>query len=201
MKGWRIVLVLVLLGVGAAAFWMSRSQPGQADAGEDGAAPVAYDYEASDVVLRQMGPDGRMAFQIEAMEITQLPDSGKVTARGLTMYHDPPGTEPGGPNRLTLTADSGELPVEGGVVTLTGKVRARGVPKGRRTQMTIATESLRYDMATQELSNDDLFRLNMGGIRVEGRRLRANLQTGQVNFENLKGNVNLDAAADDSRSR
>ncbi len=84
--------LLVLLGAGAAAFWISRSPPDQSQAGQDENAPqAAYDYEASDVVMRQMGPDGRMAFQIEAREITQLPDSGRITARGLTLYHDPPG--------------------------------------------------------------------------------------------------------------
>jgi LPS export ABC transporter protein LptC len=191
MKGWHVAIALVLVAAGGAAFWMSRSQTGDADAGVDDTTPVAYDYEANDVVLRQMGADGRMAFQIEAKEITQLPDTGKVTARGITLYHDPPDTEPGGPNRLTLTADSGELPVEGGVVTLTGKVRAHGVPKGKRTEMTIATESLRYDMNTQELSTDEYFRLTMGGIRAQGRRLQANLQTGDVKFDDVKGDVNV----------
>ncbi len=194
MRGWRVVILLVLLAAGAAAYWMSRSQPGEADTAQDDTAPVAYDYEASDVVLRQMGPDGRLAFQIEAKEITQLPDSGKVTARGLTMYHDPPGTEPGGPNRLTLTADNGELPVEGGVVTLTGKVRAHGVPKGKRVQMTIATESLRYDTTTQELSTDDFFRLTMGGIRANGRGLKANLGTGEVGGLDLSADLKMESA-------
>jgi LPS export ABC transporter protein LptC len=190
MKGWRIAIVLLLLGAGAAAFWMSRSQPeGEADPGDN--APVAYDYEANDVVLRQMDPAGRMAFQIEAKEITQLPDTGTVNARGITLYHDPPGTEPGGPNRLTLTADSGELPVEGGVVTLTGKVRAHAIPKGKRAPMTIATESLRYDMNTQELSTEDSFRLTMGSIRMTGTNLKANLQTGDVKADHPKGDVNV----------
>lgn len=194
MRGWRVAIVLLLLAAGGGAFWMSRSQTGDADTSVDDTAPVAYDYEANDVVLRQMGPDGRMAFQIEAKEITQLPDTGKVTARGVTLYHDPPDTEPGGPNRLTLTADRGELPVEGGVVTLTGKVRAHGVPKGKRAQMTIATESLRYDMATQELSTDDFFRLSMGGIHMQGRGLRANLKTSQVNATDLSGDVKTQSA-------
>jgi LPS export ABC transporter protein LptC len=195
MRGWRLILLLVLLAAGSAGYWILRSQPEPADAGED-AAQVAYDYEANDVVMRQMDPDGRMAFQIEAKAITQLPDSGRVTARGLTMYHDPPGTEPGGPNRLTLTADSGELPAEGGVVTLTGNVRAHGIPKGKRTAMTITTERLRYDMTTQELStgSDEFFRLTMGGIRTQGKGLKANLRTSQISAGEISADVKLEDA-------
>ena len=125
MRGWRIAIVLLLLGAGAAAFWMSRSEPGDGDASADDTAPVAYDYEANDVVMRQMGPDGRMAFQIEAKEITQLPDTGKVTARGITLYHDPPGTEPGGPNRLTLTADNDKI-IDGNVLFYPDTFDVRG---------------------------------------------------------------------------
>jgi LPS export ABC transporter protein LptC len=184
MRGWRLILLLVLLAVGAAGFWILRSQPEPAEAGED-TAQVAYDYQANDVVMRQMGPDGRLAFQIEAREITQLPDSGRITARGLTLYHDPPGTEPGGPNRWTLTADSGELPAEGGVVTLAGKVRAHGIPVGTTAAITVATERLRYDMTAQELSiaSDDQFQLTWGGTRVQGRGLNANLRSGDVKIE------------------
>jgi LPS export ABC transporter protein LptC len=194
MKGWRAILLLVLLAVGGAAIWILRSQPDQQDAGDTDAAQVAYDYEASDVVMRQMGPDGRMAFQIEAKQITQLPDSGRITAHGLTLYHDPPGTEPGGPNRLTLTADSGELPAEGGVVTLTGKVLAHGIPKGKRSEMTITTESLSYDMATQELSSEVSYRLTMGGFRAQGEGVKANLSTEEIKAGPLKGNLTDDGA-------
>lgn len=189
MKGWRILLLLVVLGAGAAAFWLSRTpDQGNADDSAD-AAQLAYDYEANDVVLRQMGPDGRLAFQIEAKEITQEPDSGRISASGITMYHDPPGTEPGGPDRWTLTAEKGELPAEGGVVTLTGKVRAQGVLGKNRTQMTVATERLRYDMTAQVLSVDegDAYRLTYGSMRAQGRGLSANIKTSDVKMGSASG--------------
>jgi LPS export ABC transporter protein LptC len=120
MRSWRLILLVVLFSTGAAALWFGSSRHGDGSRSGQAAetSQVAYDYEAHDVVLRQMGPDGRLAYQIEAREINQLPDSGRIAARGLTMYRDPPGTEPSGRSRWTVTADSGEVPADGGVVTL-----------------------------------------------------------------------------------
>ncbi len=184
MRSWRVI-VLLLLALAAAGVWFVRTrQQNQTQAGPADEAPqAAYDYEAHDVVLRQMGPDGSMSFQVEAKEITQLPNNGRITARDLTVYHDPPGTEPGGPNRWTLTADYGDLPAEGGVITLTGKVRAHGIPVGGTTAMTIATEHLRYDPAAQELSNDDAVQLTWDCNIMQGRALRANIGTSDVTLE------------------
>ncbi len=66
--------------------------------------------------------------------------------------------------------------------------------------MTIATESLRYDMTTQELSSNDFFRLTMGGIRAQGQGVKANLGTGEVKTGNLKGNLKMDPAARDGNA-
>ena len=181
MKPWRVI-ILLLLAVAAAALWVRhRGNEQQARSSQDAAATqVAYDYEAHDVVLRQMGPDGRLAFQIEARQITQLPDSGRISAQGLTLHHDPSGAGPDGPNRWTLTADSGELPAEGGVVTLAGNVRAQGVPVGGRTQVTFATDSLRYDMDTQELCSDGEVQLTFGSNTTRVQGLCFNVQTNEA---------------------
>jgi LPS export ABC transporter protein LptC len=187
MRGVRIFALLVLLGLGTAAawFWNVRQMEQGQGAGGGEAPQAAYDYEAHQVVMRQMDPNGRLTFQVEARQITQLPDSGRVTALGLTLYHDPPGTAVGGPNRWTLTADRGELPAEGGVVMLSGHVRAHGIPVEGRSALTITTQSLRYDMATQELSSDEVVQFSRGsnGIQGEGRGLRANIRTGRLELE------------------
>jgi LPS export ABC transporter protein LptC len=187
MRAGRVIALMSLLALGAAAFWFwNQKQKEQAQGAQAGDAPqAAYDYEAHNVVMRQMDPNGRLTFQIEARQITQLPDSGRVTALGLTLYHDPPGTPVGGPNRWTLTADRGELPAEGGVVMLSGHVRAHGIPVEGRSALTLTTESLRYDMASQELSSDELVQFSRGsnGIQGEGRGLRANIRTGRLELE------------------
>lgn len=180
MRSWRLVVLLLLFSAGAAALWFGSTGRGD---GSRTAQPAessraAYDYEANDVVLRQMGPDGRLTFQIEARQITQLPDSGRVIAGTLTLYHDPPGTPVGSPHRWTLTADRGELPAEGGVVTLSGKVHARSIPVGALAELKIATDHLRYDMATQELGSDETVRLDWGNRHMRCGAMRANITTG-----------------------
>jgi len=185
MRIWPLLFLLLLLAAGGAAVWYMRSghapQARQDNAGES--PEVAYAYEAHDVVLRQMGPDGRQAYQVEARSITQRPDNGRISAQTLTLYHDPPGTEIGGPNRWTLTADSGDLPAEGGVITLAGHVRAHGLLVGSSAEMTLATDHLRYDPSTQELSSDDEVRLTWGDNVETGRGLRANIRTSEVQIE------------------
>ncbi len=185
MKSWRVILLLVLLALGGFAFWYARMPHGASSQAEQaaGTPPVAYDYEAHNVVLRQMDPNGRLAFQVEAKEVTQLPDSGRITARGVTMYHDPPGTEIAGPNRWTLTANNGELPAEGGVVTLSGAVRAHGLPIGGKAEITVATEHLRYDPDTQELTSDDDVQMQWAGNTYSGKGMRANIRTSDVELK------------------
>jgi LPS export ABC transporter protein LptC len=184
MKRLRLTILVVVLVLVAGAIWWSGA--GRSRPGEDTAATqdtVAYDYEARDVVLRQMGPDGQLQFQIEAKEIRQLPDSGRMTATGLTMTHDPPGTAPGGPNRWTMTADSGELPSDGGVVTLTGNVRANGRPaEGNQQEMRFAADHLSYNLDTQDVTSDDMVNWEWGRSKGRGRGLKANIRTGDVHL-------------------
>jgi LPS export ABC transporter protein LptC len=185
MRAWRLIVLLLLLATGAAGLWYAKSH--LPDAGQSGTAQadqqVAYDYEAHEVVLRQMDPDGRLSFQVEAREITQLPASGRMVAKTLTLFHDPPGTVVGGANRWTLTADSGDLPALGGVVTLSGHVRAHGLPVGGRSPISIATEHLRYDMTKQELSSDVPVQMDWGGKKMRCDKVQANIATGAVTLE------------------
>lgn len=185
MKPLRIFLIIALLALGAGAVWIARQSGGSANTVETADAPpdVAYDYEAHDVVVRQMGVDGQLQYQIDAAEIHQEPDTGQIAARALTLYHDPPGTEPGGPNRWTLTADTGVLPAGDGIVTLAGTVRAQGRPAQGKAALSVATERMRYDIHKQEISSDTNVSLNWGGNRLNGRSLRANVRTGDVALE------------------
>jgi hypothetical protein len=94
--------VLVVLVIGAGAFWLSGADGGRNPGGATRETPdVAYDFEAREVVVQQLGEDGQPLYQLEAAQIAQLPDDGKVLATGLTMHHDPAGTTAGGPYRWT----------------------------------------------------------------------------------------------------
>jgi len=180
MRAGRLIILLLLLAGAAAAFWFGRGGNENRAGDDQGTSQVAYDYEAREVVLRQMGPDGRLAFQIEARQITQLPDSGRITAEGLKLHHDPSGTEPGGPNRWTLTADRGDLPAEGGIIIFEGNVRAEGIPVGSRTKVTFAAAHLQYDMDKQELCSNDQVQLTRGSNVMSSRGLCFNIRTNEV---------------------
>lgn len=185
MKRTTLLAGLVVLGLGAAAVWLSggRGTTLQPEASETVAA--AYDYQAEGVVVQQMGADGRLQYQLEARDVTQQPQNGEISANGLTLFHDPAGAAPGGTGRWTLTAERGALPTEGGLLRLQGNVRASGRTVEDGVPLRFATERLSYDLERQELTSGDAEVLATwgAGSTVRGRQLRANIKTGVVRLE------------------
>jgi LPS export ABC transporter protein LptC len=180
----RSVLPLALLVAIAIAVWYRTGGPGSGPATADVAATAAeFDFEAQGVVMRQMDADGRLQYEVVANRIVQLPDGGPVRASGLTLRHDPPGTEEGSANRWVLIAAEAELPAKGGILTLSGQVRVKGLPKDQRTPLELATEAITYDLARQELAADGEVEINQGRSIIRGGGLRANASTGEVALE------------------
>jgi LPS export ABC transporter protein LptC len=157
-----------------------RERQRSGDVQQQQAGP-AYDFEARDVLVRQMDADGRLQYELEARRFAQSASDGEVVAEGLTIHHDPPGTVPGGPHRWTLTANSAQLPADGRVISMVGEVRANGLPRGRRTPVRIATEQLSYDLTEQEVSSDADYEIRWGGIRAVGSGFSYNIDTGNIN--------------------
>jgi LPS export ABC transporter protein LptC len=184
MKPLRIIILVVLLGLGAMAVWVAGRGGGDSQQAEDkGPAAQAYNYEAEDVVLRQMGPDGRLQYQVEAQQIRQEPQSGRIAATGITLYRDPPGEPIGGPQRWTLVADQGELPPDASVILLSGNVRASGRPQQAKALLNATTERLRFDPARDEVTSDAEVALRWGGISARTNGLKVNVRTGVVEIE------------------
>lgn len=179
MKNAFVVLLLIaVLGGGA---WFALRGTGTptalAEAEPDG---DRYDFEAQQVVMRQMDARGRLQYEVEAERIVQLPDRGAVQATTLTLRHDPPGTVTGGDHRWTLNAAEGELPADGRIVRLKGDVRATGVPQGRTTPIGIRTDSLSIDMDSQVVSTDDKVQLSLGRMNARLDSVSANIATGEI---------------------
>lgn len=182
--------VLVVLAVGAGAFWLSGTDRGAAgDRGDERETPdLAYDFEARDVVVQQMDESGRLLYQIEAERIAQLPDNGRIAATGLTMHHDPPGTETAGPYRWTLSAGSAELPADGSAVSFQGNVTARGRLQTNNVDLQLSTEQLDYDLEAGVISSDAEVALGWGkGVTGRGRPLRVNLKQGTTELGYISG--------------
>jgi LPS export ABC transporter protein LptC len=178
----RIALPLLLLVTIAVAVWFRAGGTGSETAEAPGTA-AEFKFEAQGVVMRQMDADGRLKYEVVANRLVQLPDGGPVRASGLTLRHDPPGTAEGSAQRWVLNALEAELPAEGGVLTLSGDVRAKGLPKGQDTPLELATDEIRYDLATQELVAAGEVEVNQGRNIIRGGGLRANASTGEVALE------------------
>lgn len=182
--------VLVVLAVGAGAFWLSGSDRGVGDTPDAarGNPDLTYDFEARDVVVQQMDESGRPLYQLEAERIAQLPDNGRIAATGLTMHHDPAGTPTAGPYRWTLTAQAAELPADGSEVSFEGQVRARGRLQSNNVELDLATETLVYDLRDGEIRSDSEVAVRWGkGVSGSGRPLRVNIKQGTSELGYMSG--------------
>lgn len=189
----KTLVGLLMLAVLGGAVWYALhgrvAAPAATAAGEE---PPRHDFEARGVTLRQLDEAGRLQYEIEAESILQLRDGGAIIASRLTLRHDPPGTEPGSPQRWVLTADEATLPADGGIVTLQGTIRARTTLAGSSDPLLLEAESLSYDMAQQLVSSDGEIRLTRGGINLRGRGLRVNIPDGVVRLESgTNGTITL----------
>jgi LPS export ABC transporter protein LptC len=182
MSKLRLGAVIFVVAVATLAIWVAGNgmRTGRSG-GATGEAPgSAYDYEASDVVVRQMGADGSLQYELSAKQITQQPQGGQITAQDLVMHRDPAGSEPGGPNRLTLRADRADLPEAGGVINLQGNVHAEGRPENSQALFSLATKQLAYNLETQDVSIDRPVDYSWGKSTFHCASLRMNIKLGTV---------------------
>lgn len=185
MKKTYLLGAVFVLALAALAAWLAGTGPSttQTVATETENTDSAYDYDARDVVVRQMGPDGALQYEVVAKQVTQQPRNGRITASELVMHHDPAGTTPGGPRRWTLTANRADLPETGDVISLQGKVRAQGRIKEAEAPVTMAAEQLDYNLTTQDLASDGVVNLTWAGGSMQGRGLRANIKRGVMGLQ------------------
>jgi LPS export ABC transporter protein LptC len=182
MKRVRVLATLFVVAVAGLGIWVASTgtRSGRTATDNSAASSSAYDYEARDVVVRQMGPDGTLQYELTAKKVTQQPKSGQISAEDLVMRHDPAGSVPGGPHRWTLSAKRADLPEPGGAITLNGNVHAEGLPENSRTPLSLATEQLSYDLATQDLSIDTPVDYTRGNSKLHCASVRMNIRLGTV---------------------
>ena len=178
----KAVAGLLVAGAIGAAIWYSMSgSQGSGDAGPAAeAADHARDFEAQDVEVTQMGPDGHVRYRLEAERVAQSLDTGDVRAEELVIHHDPPGTTPGGQNRWTVTANAAELPAQSEILTLSGNVRGRGIPKGRRNPVLFSTPRLSYDVRSQDVESDTEVTIEWGASRFNSQGFKLNINSTEL---------------------
>lgn len=190
MSGLRVVgTIFVVAGTGL-AIWVASSgmRQGRTGSGNEDSPDSAYDYQATDVVVTQMGPDGTLQYELRAKQITQQPRNGQISAQDLVMHRDPPGSPPDGPNRWTMRARSADLPESGDVLVLKGDVHANGLPQNSRVPLELAAEELTYNLQTQELASSKPVDLTRGKSTMNAQTLHMNIRTGDINTGPLKLN-------------
>jgi LPS export ABC transporter protein LptC len=185
MKRVRMLATLFVIAVAALGIWMATTGTRSGRTNTDGSEPAssAYDYEARDVVVKQMGPDGTLQYELTAKQINQQPKNGQISAQDLVIHHDPAGSTPGGPNRWTIRADRADLPEAGTAISLQGKVRAEGRPQNWRAPVLVTTEELTYNLRAQEISTTKEVEITWDGNTYRSRDLRFNIKSGEGNVD------------------
>lgn len=184
-----LIAVLVLAAVAAAAWFGVVRKPEQARVAQ-AVQEDRPDFEAQGVLLRQLDAQGKLQYEIEAERVIQLAN-GDVQASRLSFHHQPPPGSRRKPQRWNLTAENGDFPAEGGIVQLSGNVRAEGREDGDRTPLVITTESLQYDINGEVVTVTAEVDITDGGNNFKGRGARVNIATGIVTVESGHGKISL----------
>jgi len=182
MKRSRLWLGLLVLAVLAAAYLLghSGSTPGVARAREE-AEVLQYNFVASDVVVRQTGDDGKLQYRLQATRVEQRPEDRQISASDLTVHYEPEEAKSAAAGgQWKLTASRAVLPDDGKPLQLRGAVQVTGQPPQASGPVTVNTESLDYDLRTQDINSADIVELRMGTQSLQGRGLHANIRLGTL---------------------
>jgi LPS export ABC transporter protein LptC len=96
------------------------------------------------------------------------------------------GSAAGGPaasGNWTLTAAHAELPGDNRLLKLRGAVQVTGQPPAATAPVTLATQSLDYDLKSQEATSADSVVLHMGTQQLQGTGLHANILLGTFSLD------------------
>jgi LPS export ABC transporter protein LptC len=186
MKRVHWLMGVAAIAVLALAFVLGRggSTPGAAAIREE-TATFKYNFVAHDVLVRQTGSDGKLQYRLEAERVEQRPEDNQISATNLTAHYESPDAkaDPADASHWKLTADHATLPDDGKLLQLRGAVRVTGQPPTASAPVTIATNSLDYDMQTQEITSHELVDMRMGAQRLQGLGLQANIRLSTLRLE------------------
>jgi LPS export ABC transporter protein LptC len=177
VKG-RLLAALGVAAVLGLAFLLGREGQTPGRHQEGAGQPVDFGYVALDTDVVQTGDDGKPLYTLSAARIEQVPGSGDVGARTLTLHYAPDATQ-----QWTLAAREALLPGGGSLLHLMGDVQVRGRPPGSALVALINTQRLDYDTRSQDVSTRDDVRITWGGQQLDARGLTANLKQGQLSLE------------------
>jgi LPS export ABC transporter protein LptC len=173
-------LLAIVAAVGLIIGIMVISAPRREGAGPATAVGLPHDpgYAARNARLVQTGEDGEPLYTLDAAQVEQQPDAGKVDLEQVRLgFRDSTG------NQWNARADRGELAQASGVVELEGSVHVAGVLPDSDQPAEIATEHLDFDTRAQSIATSDPVTLLVSGRELHAQGLIASLKERRVQLE------------------
>ena len=175
---YRLVAMLALLVLIVGIVLLSAPQREASTPATAGAAAHDPGYSSEQARLVQTGADGLPVYTLDAAQIQQLPDQGKVELQQVQMgFRDVNGNEWRG------RAAHGELEQNSGVVQLDGNVHIAGLLPGTKDMAEITTQHLTFDTRSQVVSTSDPVTLVMSGRELDATGLVASLKERRLQLE------------------
>jgi lipopolysaccharide export system protein LptC len=175
---YRLVAVLAALVLIVGIVLLSAPQRESSPRAAAGGPLHDPGYSAVQARLVQTGADGLPIYTLDAAQIQQLPDQGKVELQHVQLgFRDASG------NEWTARAARGELEQNSGVVQLAGDVHVRGILPGTTDPAQIISEHLAYNTNTQIVTTRDPVTLIMSGRELNATGLVANLKERRLQLE------------------
>jgi len=169
-----VAAVALIIGV------MVISAPRREGGGQSTASGLPRDpgYAARNARLIETGADGHPLYTLDAAQVEQQPDTGKVGLEQVRLgFRDSTG------NQWNARADRGEVAQASGVVELEGGVHVAGVLPDSGQPAEIATEHLDFDTRAQIIATEDPVTLLVSGRELQALGLSASLKERRVQLE------------------
>lgn len=184
MIGRIIFLLLALIALGALLYVQQPqgNAPGNAATQGNTTEPG---FVAIGAQIVETGDNGQPLYRLQAQRIAQPVPQGTIYLTNPVMHYQPADSNP-----WVLTAEQGQLPQSAHTADLSGAVQAQGKPAGTARVMQITTDTLHVDMQQRVASTPDVVHVRWAGSLLNGRGLRANMKTGQLELmEDVSGST------------
>ncbi len=175
---YRLLPVLALLALIIGVVVLSGPQREPAVAATIAEAVRDPGYAARKARLIQTGPDGEPLYTLDAAQIRQEPDEGRVDMQQVQLgFRDAAG------NEWTARGAHGAMGQDTGIIELDGAVHVTGIVPGSEEPADISSEHLSFDTNAQLVTTHDPVQIIMSGRRLEAQGLVANLKERRVQLE------------------
>ena len=175
----RNTVVMIVLAILAAATWVltwQRQAAAPAVERVEDAAPLGYYIRGARVQRTDEG--GRVAYQVFADRLDELPDDQRLQLTGVKVEYRPADETP-----WWISAASASSAKDLSQIDLVGNVELRSAPTDGSEPWTVVTESLRFSGDTSRAEAEKLVEIRVGDWRFDAVGLRVDLKGETLELE------------------